>query len=307
MKIPARTFAAALTAAILAAGPAVCCRRTPATPASQLRVAATVFPLYDIVRELAGEDVRVSPILPPGANPHTFDPSPAAAAALAGSEVVFQIGHGLDDWGASMARSAGVATVVTVDHGITLHEFVAIDGDPAHPPRGDDPHYFLTTANAEKIAATVELALSRIAPQAAPRFRQRLSDYRRRLQRTDLEIRGLPANLPLREIATSHNAFGYFAAAYNLKVVAVFEPFPGVEPGPRDVVAFERRVRQSRLKVIFGEPQMSNEGIGAIARDLGVRLSMLDDMGGVPGRESYVDIMLFNARQIAEASRRGKT
>jgi ABC-type Zn uptake system ZnuABC Zn-binding protein ZnuA len=302
-----RTFVVAAALALSMAG-VISCQKGSDGAAAIPRVAATIFPLYDIVREIGGPDIRASVILPPGASPHTFEPSPRTVADLAQGKAVFRIGHGLDDWVAAMAQSAGVSSVVTVDEGITLRRFSPNEIDPDHPTPGDvDPHYFLTIPNAKRIAETVDLALCQIAPQAAPHFAERRRAYQSRLDRIELEIRGLLSNLPIQQIATFHNAFGYFAQTYGLKVVATFEPFPGQEPGPQDIALFERRVRESKVKVIFAEPQTSLDGIRPIANDLGVRLSMLDDMGGVPGRENYVELMLFDARQIAAACGRGES
>lgn len=296
----------AAAALAMVPGLANACRPASTTPQVP-GVAATIFPLYDIVREIGGPDIRAFVILPPGASPHTFDASPRAVKDLAQATAIFRIGHGLDDWSAAMAQSAGVGTIVTVDDGIVLRRFAPNESDPDHPTPGNiDPHYFLTIRNAKQIAGTVELALSRVAPLAAQRFAARRWAYLRRLERIELEIQGMMSDLPIRKIATFHNAFGYFAQEYGLKIAATFEPFPGQEPGPRDIIAFERSVRENGLKVIFAEPQMSTDGIAPVARDLGVRLSMLDDMGGVPGRESYIDMMLFNARQIAAACGRGE-
>jgi ABC-type Zn uptake system ZnuABC Zn-binding protein ZnuA len=304
---PLRTLAPALTVLCFVTAFAVSCRPAPPAGASRPpRVAATIFPLYDIVRAIGGPDIRASVIVPPGASPHTFEPSPSSVSELAQTQAVFRIGHGLDEWIAAMAQSAGVASLVTVDRGISLRRFSPNEADPDHPTPGNaDPHYFLTIENARRIAETVDLALSRIAPEAAARFGERRGAYQRRLDRTEMEIRGVLSGLRLHEIATFHNAFGYFAKAYGLKVVATFEPFPGLEPGPRDIALFEQRVRESGVKVIFAEPQTSLNGIRPIASDLGVRLSMLDDMGGVPGRDSYVNLLLFDARQIAEACGKG--
>lgn len=277
------------------------CRPAPAAPELP-RVAATIFPLFDIVREIGGPDVQVSVILPPGANPHTFEPTPGSVKELAKAATIFRIGHGIDDWSAAMAQSAGVATLVTVDDRIALRHFAPSESDLDHPTPGNiDPHYFMTIRNARQIAITVESALLRIVPLAARRLAERRSAYLRGLDRAELEIRGLLSSLSNREIATFHNAFGYFADEYGLKIVTVFEPFPGQEPGPQDIAAFQRRVRENHLPVIFAEPQMSTDGIAPIARDLGVKLSMLDDMGGVRGRETYIELMLFDARQIAAA------
>src|SRR5512145_3554851 len=64
----------------------------------RVKVAATIFPLYDIVRQVAGPVADVVLILPPGASPHTFEPTPAGVRALAGAGALFVVGHGLDAW-----------------------------------------------------------------------------------------------------------------------------------------------------------------------------------------------------------------
>jgi ABC-type Zn uptake system ZnuABC Zn-binding protein ZnuA len=257
------------------------------------KLAATIFPLYDIVREVGGSVADVVVVLPPGASPHTFEPTPAGVRNLTGAGVLFMIGHGLDDWAARMARGVGVRRTVIVDCGITLRQ------------RGGsvDPHYWLSIANAKKIAATVAEEVERLAPAQRGEVRRALAVYLARLEATDGEIRRLLADLPNKRIATFHDAFGYFADAYGLEVVATFEPFPGKEPGPRFVQEFQRTVRATGLRVLFAEPQLALAPLGPIASDLGVTLSVLDPLGGVPGRQSYMDLMVFDARQVAAASR----
>jgi ABC-type Zn uptake system ZnuABC Zn-binding protein ZnuA len=298
---PAATAAAALCAALLAgAAPAW------ASP-SALTVAATIFPLYDIARQVAGDTAAVTLVVSPGASPHTFDPTPSAVRALSGARLVLAVGHGLDDWVADLARRAtGAERVVQVDRDLPISIPAGGDepggGDQA---RGDiDPHYWLAVPNARAIASTVAAELERLAPDASAVIRRNLSAYLERLAAVDAEVRDILADLPARRIATFHDAFGYFAAAYGLEVVAVFEPFPGREPGPRFLRSFYERVRATGVRVIFAEPQLSVDVLQPVARDLGVTISVLDPLGGVPGRESYGDLMVFNARQVAAALRR---
>jgi ABC-type Zn2+ transport system substrate-binding protein/surface adhesin len=117
-------------------------------------------------------------------------------------------------------------------------------------------------------------------------------------------VRRLLGDLPTRQIATFHDAFGYFADAYGLQVVATFEPYPGLEPSPRFVVEFQKKVQAAAVRVVFTEPQLSIDALRPIARDLGVTLAVLDPLGGLPGREGYVELLLFNARAVASATRR---
>jgi ABC-type Zn uptake system ZnuABC Zn-binding protein ZnuA len=264
-------------------------------------VAATVPPLADIVREVAGSAAGVIRILPAGASPHTFEPSPGTARELARAQTVFSIGHGVDDWVVALAGASGVSRIVRVDAGVPLRRMSVEETSAAVGGELVDPHYWLSCANAKKIAVTVERELASQFPDEAGAFASRRASYAARLDSLDAEIRSTLADLPSRDIATFHDAFEYFAADYDLRVVAVFEPYPGREPGPRFVRDFERKIRQAHVRAVFAEPQLSVELLKPIAQDVGVTLSVLDPLGGVPGRESFVDLMRFNARQIARS------
>ncbi|HUM16304.1 MAG TPA: metal ABC transporter substrate-binding protein [Candidatus Nitrosotalea sp.] len=264
-------------------------------PGSKPKVGATIFPLYDIARQVAGPVADVVLILPPGASPHTFEPTPAAVRSLSGARTLFAIGHGLDDWAARLARGAGVPRLVRVDADIALRHETEGQRDSV------DPHYWLSIRNGEAIARTVAAELERLVPDRAVDIRGALAAYLARLDATDREIRRRLDGLPTRRIATFHDAFGYFADVYGLEIAAVFEPYPGREPGPKFVVAFQQKVRATGVRVVFSEPQLSVDAIRPIARDLGVAISTLDPLGGTPGREGYIETMLFNAGQVAAA------
>lgn len=261
--------------------------------ADRVRVAATIFPLYDIAREVAGPLADVVLIFPPGASPHTFEPTPAGVRALGGAQALFVVGYGLDGWASRLARGAGISRLVRVDGGIALRR---ADG-------AVDPHYWLSAPNARAIAGVVATELERLAPDRGQEIRRSLAAYQARLDAADAEVRRLLADLPSRRIATVHEAFGYFADAYGLEVAAVFEPYPGLEPSPRFVVEFQKKVRASGVRVVFTEPQLSLEALRPIARDLGVTLAVLDPLGGLPGREGIAELLLFDAQAIAAAAR----
>lgn len=242
---------------------------------------------------MAGSAAEVVLVLPPGASPHTFEPTPAGVRALSGAGVIFVVGHGLDAWAGRLARGAGVPRLVTVDAGIRLRR--------VGEARTVDPHYWLAAPNGKRIAATMAAELERLVPDRRQDIRRSLAAYHARLDAADAEIRRLLAGLPTRRIATVHDAFGYFAEAYGLDVVATFEPYPGQQPGPRFVMEFQRTIRDSGIRVVFTEPQLSTAALQPIARDLGVTLGVLDPLGGLPGRQTYIELLLFNARAVAAA------
>jgi zinc transport system substrate-binding protein len=258
---------------------------------------ATIFPLYDIARQVAGPVADTVLVLPPGASPHTFEPTPASVRALGGARVLFAVGHGLDDWAARLASGAGVPRVVRLDAGIPLRRW-----SEGGTGGGVDPHYWLSATNGKHIATGVARELERLAPDRRAELERSLVAYLAKLDAADAEVRRMLADLPTRRIATVHDAFGYFAEAYGLEIAAVFEPYPGLEPSPRFLIEFQRRIRESGVRVVFTEPQLSIAALRPIARDLGVTLGVLDSLGGLPGRESYVDLLLFDARAVAAAA-----
>jgi ABC-type Zn uptake system ZnuABC Zn-binding protein ZnuA len=282
---------------------------TPSMAAPRLKVAATIFPLYDLVRSVAGSEVEVVLLVPPGASPHTFEAKPSTIRALTGSAVVFAIGHDLDDWAARLAQEAGVPRTIVVDAQISLqtaeHETSGHGSSAAHAHQHGavDPHYWLAIPNAVRIVRTLAAVLGDLDPAVKQAYGQRAAAFGKQLQAVDDEIRQMLQTLPKRDIATFHPAFGYFAAAYNLHVVATFESSPGAEPGPRRVAEFLRQIETHKLRVLFVEPQLPRQPLEGLARDLGMTLQELDPLGGVQRRDSYIAMMRFNAAQIAAALR----
>jgi ABC-type Zn uptake system ZnuABC Zn-binding protein ZnuA len=231
--------------------------------------------------------------------------------ALTGSAVLFAIGHGLDDWAVRLAQGVNVRQTRLVDQQITLHPATHVHDDhgsaaaqrPGEGQAGMDPHYWLSVTNAVHIVHTIAETLETLDAPAREDYRQRLTAYVEQLQHLDRDIRHMFAALPRRQLVTFHAAFGYFADAYELQVVATFEPAPGQEPSPRHVEAFLKQVRTHNLHTLFIEPQLPQTPLQSLARDLGVRLAELDPVGGAPGRDSYIAMMRFNAAQIAAALR----
>jgi len=162
------------------------------------KVATTIFPLYDITQQIAGDEFEVVLVLPSGASPHTFDPLPSLLKDLQGSRAVFAIGHGLDNWATPVAESIK-APIVTLDHDVDLRTTVEehmddhyeehadehhdehedVHGDEDADNHGDedhdkheghdhgpvDPHYWLSLHNAVQITMNIAEELSKLDPE----------------------------------------------------------------------------------------------------------------------------------------------
>jgi zinc transport system substrate-binding protein len=150
--------------------------------------------------------------------------------ALTGSAALFAIGHGLDDWAVSLAQELGVLEAIVVDGDITLRSDASTTHQHGHATHGVDPHYWLALANAVHMVQHIAMALGRIDQARQDMYAQRARLYTAQLHQLNQDIRQRLARCQQRDLALFHPAFGYFAAAYDLHIVATFEPAPGREP-----------------------------------------------------------------------------
>jgi zinc transport system substrate-binding protein len=272
----------------------LCCA---AAASARVRVVATIFPIADVVQQIGEEDVEVVTLLPAGANPHSFEPSPTQIRALAQARVFVAVGAGLDGWAAKLLAAGSEALItVTLADGMPL-----LGGTEGH---GADPHVWLDPVlvrdyAVEKIAG----ALQQAAPERQADFQRRADQFRSRLTQLDAEIRTTLAPLPHKQYIAFHSAWRYFGKRYGLDELAVIEPFPGKEPSAQEIAAIVQKARAAGVRFLFIEPQFSPRIGEQIAREFGGTAVLVDPMGGpsVPGRSHYIDLLRYNLQVFAKA------
>lgn len=271
---------------------------------TRLMVGATIFPLADIARHVGGEDVYVLQIIPSGITEHSSEVSPQVIEQLARAKVLFTIGHGLDTNLSTRAQGALPSlSVVTVDKGISLKEFAIADAHEEeagqHFDSGVDPHYWLTVPNAMQMAATVAHELSIRDPDHAAGYAARLQEYTKNLAQLEKKLQSQASQIPKKEFVAMHNAWGYFAQHYGLKLLATYEPLEGQEPSLNDLQNLRNLFRQHGITTFFVEPQKFSPSIAAfIEREFGLRVLTLDPVGGSGDASSYADLMQFNMNAL---------
>jgi zinc transport system substrate-binding protein len=274
--------------------------------AGKTAVAATIYPLYDIARNVAGEDAEVKLILPPGASPHLFEFSPRQLQALQNVKAVFAIGHGLDDWAAQVASVGKNARVIVVDQGIELRKFDATEEKHdeigrEHGHGATDPHYWLHLGNARQMADNIAKELAEIDPAGAAAYRARSGAYKIMLSEKESELKEVLTSARGKPILTFHDAWFYFAENFGLKIAGTFEPAAGEEPTPRYLAGLHREVEEKHIRIIFIEPQLSTAVLKSFEEDNDLSVAELDPLGGAEGRNTYLDLMEFNANSVRQA------
>jgi len=282
-----------------------------------ITVSTTISPLQDIAAHIAGKNIAVNVVLPPGASPHTFEITPSVLREMQGVDVIYSIGYGLDDWASDLAASQGT-DVVIVDKNVALKS-EAEDEEDAHEENDDheegdheeeeedshghgetDPHYWLSISNAEQIAKTISADLSERYPEMRKKFEANLTEYLEALSQTHTEIDNLLDGIENKNLITFHDAWFYFADEFDLTIVGTFEPSAGREPTPKYLAELTQALKTAQTSTIFSEPQFGTANLEAFAADNQLNIVELDPIGGVEGRDSYIDLMLFNARTIVE-------
>jgi len=287
-------------------------QKDESTAEGKTKIAATIPPLKSIASEIAGDQIEVELVLPSGASPHTFEPTAGDLSRLENAEMVLAIGHGLDDWATPIAESLGAVTK-TVDQDIELLEMSAdahSDEDHhdhnteaetehahSHADQTVNPHYWLSVTNAKQIAKNIAGEITALDSQNQELYERNLAQYEAELDQLNSDIRNELASIPNRNIVTFHNAWPYFAADYDLEVVATFEPSPGKEPTPQYLKELQEAVAEYNVKTIFTEPQLSTQSLQSFLDDMDVSVAVLDPLGG----DSYLEMMRQNAAAISDS------
>jgi len=284
---------------ILAAAVFLACCAQAGAAQQRLRVVASIAPLADFARQVGGDRVSVVRLLPPGASPHTFEPSARVMQQIADAALFIKIGAGLEFWADRMISAANKKiTVVDCSQGIELIR----DTEHTHDGRGAaDPHYWLDPVICIKVVSRIEAAFVSADPANAAYYGRNASACRERLAALDREIAKRVETFRSREYVTFHSAWAYFSRRYGLRVAGVIEESPGREPTPKQIGRILDALRKMKVRVVFAEPQFSPRVAEAIAKEAGGRVLMLDPEGGQKGRETYVELMRYNISVMEQA------
>ncbi len=273
-----------------------------AAPASadRIKVVATITPLADFARQVGGAGVDVTLLLPAGASPHTYEPTPKTVQEISKAKIFIKIGAGLEFWADKLVSAAARDVItVTCSEGIAL-----IKGEEhahGHALSNVDPHIWLDPLICIKIIGKIEDAFSKADPSNSSYYKKNASNYIARLTFLDREISEKVRTFRTKEFITFHSSWSYFSRRYGLRVAGVIEEGPGKEPTARHIGEILRLIEGLKTRVVFAEPQSSTRIAEVIAKEAGAQVLILDDLGGQKGRETYLDLMRYNLAVMEKA------
>ena len=305
-----RLFAVFFVLATLAFGG---CNGCHASGSKGMKVAVSIFPLYDLTRRVAGPDAEAILVLPPGHTEHSFDPSPRDVEQVAASKVGVLVGLGLDPWMEKLMKSAAPkAALVKVGEKVpTLTVKEGAIGDEAadkarttpeedhdHELGATDPHVWMDPSRAKTMVGAIGDALAAADPVHKDGYASRAKQVEDELDALDKELAARTAALKTRGFVTFHGSFNYFAAHYNLKILAVIEPFPGSSPTGEYIQEVLRVVKERNVPALFSEPQLDARPAKTISEAAKIPLGVLDPVGGTPDVDTYEKLLRYDTSAL---------
>lgn len=279
-----------------------------------MQTVASIFPVADMIKQVGQDRLEVRTLLPPGASPHTFEPTPQQMIGLSKARLFIKIGAGLEFWAERLLKAASSTDLMILDlsQGMPLlygihrhaHEHDAKKASPAGEG-GADPHYWLDPVLAQKMVERIAQQLIKMDSAHAMTYLENAKRYNADLDGLHQEIKAKVKEFRTREYVTFHPAWNYFSRRYGLRVIGVIEEAPGREPSPRDIARMVKELKKFKTRIVFAEPQFNPKIAHALAKEVGGKVLFLDPLGDPnhPEKSSYLKLMRYNLSQMERLMR----
>lgn len=262
----------------LAVAFAMACTGVAPAAARTLEAVASFTVLADMVHQVGGERVHVSSLVGPNGDPHAYEPTPDDARRLKAADIVFVSGLGLEGWMDRLITASGYqGRIIVSTEGVSTRR-MEDDGKQI-----TDPHAWNSAANGVIYVGNIVRALSAADPEGAATYQANGARYAQQLRDLDAYARQQIAAVPpaRRKVLTSHDAFGYFGAAYGVTFLAPLGVSTESEASAKDVARLIRQIRAEHVRTYFFENSNDPRLVRQIAAATGAQ----------PGGTLYVEAL----------------
>ncbi|MDP2855369.1 MAG: zinc ABC transporter substrate-binding protein [Smithellaceae bacterium] len=292
------------------------CKQTeePVGKDTRLKVMATIFPLYDFARNVGGDKVTVTMLLPPATDAHHYELKPNDIVRVSKTDIFLFTSFEMEQWAYKIINAAAEKTnMLAVEAGqgasllplSALHQHDAEDqparqeNDMEHAAKFD-PHTWLDFANAQKMIDNITTAFINKDPKNSETYKKNAQSYKLKLLELDQKYRDQLQNCKTRTILhAGHWAFAYLAYRYNLKYVAAYNMSTEAEPSPQQILTLIEQVKGQKLTYIYYEDLMAPRLAQTIAGESGAGLLKLNNGHDISKKdiqsgESFISLMERN-------------
>jgi zinc transport system substrate-binding protein len=257
----------------------------PSNASHRINVSATIAPLGEFVKAVGGEKVDVILVVPPGAEPHTFEPTPSLMMDMAKTDLYVMNGAGLEFWMDKLLEANKRMTVVDSSQGAVLLQ---------ESEDEMDPHIWLSLRNAVIQVNNICSGLILVDPKNKDYYIKNRDDYLQKLDALDVELNRTFAGKMNKIFIVHHPAWTYFARDYGLIQVPLMENEK--EPGPKYLGEVIELAKKNNITTIFVEPEFNPKSAEVIAREMNARIVTIDPLAG-----NYLENIRNASREIAQS------
>lgn len=254
----------------------------PSKKFSKPVVLVTIPPYAYFVEQIGGNHVDIEIFVPPGANPHTYEPTPKQVEKFAQAKIWFRYGDAIEQ---KILPFLQERKVKDIDLSRGIHLLSSTKNTCGHHHHeGKDLHVWLSPPLALKQAKKITEELSHTWPEHRDLFEENYQKLADRLKSLDREIAQELKPFKNATLLLSHPALGYFCERYSLHQLSV--ECEGKDPLPQQVAEVVQEARDHQVRVVYTQPQYNNKGATLIAEKLQLPIYQID-----PYAEDYFKMM----------------
>lgn len=278
--------------------------------AKPFKVLTTFMPITLFTKAVAGNCAEVQALIPANSGPHDFQAKPADLIALRQSKLLVKNGLGMENFLTKLINSAGNKDLLVIDssRGITTLDSPEEGGhsNHSHSNQGEvNPHIWLDPLRAINQVENIRDGLVKADPSCAASYRSNAATYVAKLKTLNAEITNQLNPYQRKIFVAFHDFAPYFASRYKLKADFLVD-VPELNPSPADLLRVAADVKRSQLKALLSEPQEGERSFNALAKDLGVKVSVFDPMetGSLQASlnpDTYFKVMRSNVADLIKA------
>ena len=245
---------------------------TCAWAADRIKAVASFSILGDMLRQVGGDRVEVATLVGPNGDAHVYQPTPSDAKRLGKAKLLVVNGLGFDGWMPRLQQSSGFKGIlVTASKGMKPQQMTEVDG--SKPKQVTDPHAWHSVANGRIYAANIRDGLIQADPEGKATYEENAGRFIAAMDDLEQQVRAAIEKVPpaKRKIITSHDAFGYFGAAYGIQFIAPQGVSTESEASAKDVAKIVRQIRREKIPAVFLENVSDKRLLEQISRETGAK------------------------------------
>jgi zinc transport system substrate-binding protein len=243
----------------------------------KVKIITTLFPLYDMAKNIGADKADVSMLVPPGVEPHTFEPKPSDIIKINEADCFIYTGRFMEPWAEDIIKGVTNKKLIVVDVSKGTKMISAVFPDKDEPRGALDPHIWLDFDNAKIMVKNIAEAFEAKDPADKAFFKQKADDYNKKLSELDASFRSALGTCKSREIVYGgHYAFGYLAKRYGLRYLAAQGVSPDAEPTAKDLVRLVDQLKKDDIHYVFYEELSSPKIAETIARETHAKMLLLN-------------------------------